>query len=206
MKNPERIDDTLLVWDAEGNPPAGNHATVLWNSFGNKDSSGLISIPGIIEENSEAYRARYLAWIYETGESRIGGRRIVDHLELRPGFSFWWMTSLAQKFNISGTSQIINAVKLFVLEDLISKYDIKSIIFVSGNKRLAEVLRTFCKKLNLKFNWNISRPDKYPEPFAKRIYRFLPCGLKAFIYFIWYLSGRLLINKKKSRTIALNGE
>lgn len=206
MENPERKDDTLLVWDAEGNPPAGNHAIVLWNSFGNKDSSGIISIPGIIEENAEEYRVRYLAWIYETGETRISGKRIVDHLELRPGFSFWWMTSLAQKFNISGTSPVNNAIKLFALEDLISKYKIKSIRFVSGNKRLAAVLMNFCKKLNLKFSWDISRPDKHPEPFAKRIYGFLPYGLKAFIYFIWYLSGRLLINKKKSRAIDLKGE
>jgi surface carbohydrate biosynthesis protein (TIGR04326 family) len=206
MENPQGKDGTLLVWDAEGAPPAGNHTKVLWNSFGNKDSSGSISIPGIIEENAEAYRARYLAWIYETGETRIGGKRIVDHLELRPGFSFWWMTSLAQKFNISGTSPINNAIKAFALEDLISKYKTKSIRFVSGNEKLAAVLRNLCQNLKLDFKWDSSRSDKSPEPFAKRIYSFLPYRLQAFIYFIWYLSGRLLINDKKSQTRNVNGE
>jgi surface carbohydrate biosynthesis protein (TIGR04326 family) len=206
MENQTGKDETLLVWDAEGSPPVGKHTLVLWRIFGDKRSSGIVSIPEIIEDNAGKYRARYLAWVYEMGETRIDGIRIVDHLELRPGFSFWWMTSLAQKFNISGTSQIINAVKAFALEDLIAKCNAKSIRFVSGNEKLAAVLRSLCQNLKIDFKWNIVQNDKKRESLAKRIYGTMPYRLQALIYFIWYLSGRLLFKNNKSQTRALNGE
>ena len=108
---------TLLVWDTEGAPPVGGWTTVLWSSFGVRGDPEAISIPKLVEEQADTLKARYLAWIYDLGETRLSGKRLVDHLELRPGFSYWWLTLLGEK--IYGESPgPYDAVRFFALEDL----------------------------------------------------------------------------------------
>lgn len=198
---------TLLVWDADGSPPAGEWTTVLWNGFGDDNDTGVISIPTLVEGQAYALRKHYLAWIYELGESFINGKRLVDQLELLPGFSYWWMTSLAQKFNASGTSQIDNAIKLFVLESLISEYKPDSIELISGNDRLASTMQCLCQNLQLRFT---RKPVRLPEktiPLARRIYCYLPGPVQALIYFLWYLLRSLpLLSKKHITTSEPDGE
>jgi len=89
---------TFLIWDTDDKPPKGNWTPILWRSYGGGEGS-LYSMPEIIEERADALRQRYLSWIYVMGESCIKGKRLVDHLELRSGFSYWWMTLLAEKSN-----------------------------------------------------------------------------------------------------------
>lgn len=199
---------TLLVWDAEGSPPAdGDWTTVLWSGFGRVDDPDVISIPMLVERQADVLKARYLAWIYELGESRIDGKMLVDHLELRPGFSYWWMSSLAQKFNASGTSQIDNAIKALAFECLVSDRQAQSIVLVSGNDKLASTLQSFCRDKGLRFKRNFVKLSGKPEPFARLIYNFLPSPLRAFIYFFWYLLKSLpLLCTKRDADLIFNGE
>ena len=84
--------------------------TVLWCSYDPKGCNDVVSIPCLVEENSESLRSRYLEWIYDLGEIKINGKRIVDHLEIRSGFSYWWMTLLAEKCNYAKSPQIDDAI------------------------------------------------------------------------------------------------
>lgn len=207
LKRPPDKQHTLLIWDAEGVPPVGDWTTVLWSSFDKTDDPSSISMPKLVDEQAETFRARYLAWVYELGETRINGTRLIDHLELRPGFSFWWMTSLAQKFNASGTSQIDNAIKAFALERLVSENRIISIDLVSSNSKLASTLKNFCQKLSLGFKWNFAKPAEKPKPLARLIYHTLPYPFQALIFFIKYLfKGMPLLRKKQVAVTDLNGE
>lgn len=196
----------LLVWDTEGSPPSGDWTTVLWSSFANATDPSTISIPKLVEEQADALKSRYLAWIYELGETFINGKRVIDHLELRPGLSYWWMTSLAQKFNASGTSQIDNAIKALVFEDLAAKYKAESIVLVSSNKELAYTLQLFCQNLILDFKWNHAKRTGKPRSLARLLYHSLPCPLRAFIFFMWYLfKGLPLLRKKQVAVSDMNG-
>ncbi len=197
---------SMLIWDAEGSPPVGDGTTVLWSSFGENDDSSVISIPKLVEEQADALRARYLAWIYELGETRLKGKRLVDHLELRAGFSFWWMTSLAQKFNASGTSQINNAIKAFVLEMLVLEYKPISIVLVSSNDKVASTLQSFCQKLKLRFRWDVVKSTEKPKSFVRRIYDSLPCPMRAIISFSLYLFKSLSFILTKQTALAFNGK
>ena len=198
---------TLLVWDAEGSPPAGNWTTVLWSGFGEASDSTIISVPKLVEEHADTFKARYLAWIHELGETRINGKRLIDHLELRPGFSYWWMTSLAQKFNVSGISQIDNAIKAFALEGLIAERKPMSIILVSGNGKIASTLRSFCQNLGLRFEWNLTKLPEKPESVARLIYGSLPAPIQGLIYFFRYSFKSLqLLRTKQMAVPVLNSE
>lgn len=200
-------EQTLLVWDAEGPPPAGNWTTILWSSFGETNDPTVISVPKLVEEHADTFKARYLAWIHELGETRIDGKRLIDHLELRPGFSYWWMTSLAQRFNVSGISQIDNAIKAFALEGLIAKRKPMSIILVSSNGKIASTLQSLCKNSGLRFEWTLTKPPGKPKPIARLIYDSLPAPMRALIYFFWYLFKSLpLLRTKQKAAPVLNGE
>ena len=87
-KSEEKLS-TLLIWDEEALPEITSGKVALWRSFGDSVSPNIVSIPALVEKNADTLRQRYLAWIYALGETKIQGRSLVDHLELRPGFSYW---------------------------------------------------------------------------------------------------------------------
>jgi len=134
----------LLIWDAEGASPSGDWTVVLWRGFGDTASSGIISIPMRVEANADVLRKRYLAWIYELGEARIQGQRLVDHLELRPGFSYWWMTLFAEKCNYSKSTQIDDAIRLIAFDEWATGRSISRVVLASANQPLAECMRLWC--------------------------------------------------------------
>lgn len=190
----------LLVWDDEGIPPTGDWTAVLWRQYADDDDSSVISITQLVEQKAEELRARYLAWIHDLGEAQIDGKRVIDHLSLRPGFSYWWMSSLAQKFNISGTSLIDDAIKALALEMLVIARQTTSIVFISKNHRLAACMREMCHARGISYEWRPARAlvKKYN---LRALYQSLPCTLRAFIYLAWYVLKAIPLLQQKEPTI-----
>ena len=186
MSNSADKGGTLFVWDAEVSPPVGDWTIVLWRQYAGVKNPGVISIPELVEQKADELRARYLAWIYDLGEARIDGKRVIDHLSLRPGFSYWWMSSLAQKFNISGASQIDDAIKALALEMLVIARQATTIVLTSGNRRLADCVQEMCRAKNISYEWRPVKAlaTKYNYP---SLYQLLPHACRAFIYLVWYV-------------------
>jgi len=180
---------SLLVWDGEDSPPKGDWDTLLWRSFGADDAPDAISIPKLVESQAVTLRGRYLAWLYELGEAKIDGKRLVDHLSLRPGFSYWWMTLLAEK-SYGKSPRLVDAVKLWVLEELIDTSSADQLILASGDNTLAQAVSSLCKNAGIEFEW--SRLDKVPnrQSFARRFFRMLPHPLQALAFLLRYLIQR----------------
>ena len=82
----------LLLWDLDSEPWEWDGHIALWKNFTQTDGKNISSIPSIVEEKSEEFRELYLSCIYGIGQTLVDGRRVVDHLELRNDFSYWWMT------------------------------------------------------------------------------------------------------------------
>lgn len=175
----------MLVWDSDDIPAIGDGFTVLWRSFSDGKDSRIVSIPVLVEEQADELRSRYLAWIYDVSQASLRGKRVVDILKLRSDFSFWWMSSLAQKFNASGASQIDTAIKLFVLENLINKSEVKFLELASDNKLLAVVLKNLCQQSGIEFHFKATNPHHQSRTsFPRRVYRGLPFPLQALIYLV----------------------
>lgn len=185
-------DGTLLVWDVEGTPPVGDGTVVFWRQYAGEKRTGAISIPGLAELHSDELRARYLAWIYELGEAQIAGARVIDRLDIRPGFSYWWMSSLAQKFNISGSSRIDDAIKLLALEKLVFEQQSRSIVLATGNHRLAACVRHFCRNKNIGYAFRQGEAGQLQKN-PRSVFRSLPHSWRAFIYLAWYVGKDLPI-------------
>jgi len=197
---------TLLVWDAEGSPPVGDWTTVLWRRYADPEDPTVISITQRVEQEADELRARYLAWIYDLGETWFNGRRVIDHLSLRPGFSYWWMSSLAQKFNIAEGSPINDAIKALALEMLASTLQTTTIVLVSGNRRLAACMEDFCSQKELSFELRQTKAVR-TKGYRHSLYQWLPHLLRALIYFGWYIWKAIpLLLKKKTAIPARLGE
>ena len=120
------------MWDSTSNPP-GDTKVILWRTHNISKESYYISIPEFIEKNSDNLKVKYLEWIYELGEAKVKGRTLIDSLAIREGFSYWWSTALAQKFNLSGTSNIKQVINLFAFEEIVNKENIKFLKFSIPN-------------------------------------------------------------------------
>ena len=177
---------TLLVWDTEGSPPSGNWTTILWSRFGEANDPDVISIPTLVEEQADTLRMRYLAWIHELGETRIDGKRLTDCLELRPGFSYWWMTLLVEK-SYGKTTRLYDAVRLFALEDLTQLGHSRRITLASSDQALATTFKMWCRNANMDFEWRRSEQSDSQIPLKNRIFLLLPYMAQSAIWLLRYV-------------------
>lgn len=172
---------TLLIWDCDKEPPPGDWLTALWQSYDTGKRADVISIPQLVEDNSESLRAKYLAWIYDLGESKVNGKRIVDHLEIRPGLSYWWMTLLAQKCTYAASPNIYHAVRLLACEHLCRSPAIRRIKVVTSSPMLAAEFRDWCTDHARAFEATLLKSNSPAPPVWRAMLHRLPTPILGLI-------------------------
>ena len=126
----------VLLWDRDDLPPATNDYVVLWSSFSVPDLvHSSFSIPDYVEEHSDRLRSRFLAFVHDVGNSQTGGKTVLEHLQIRPSFSYWWLTLFASK-RWHPNSHITEAVKLIALEEILAGFKYSKIYVQSENAHL----------------------------------------------------------------------
>ena len=173
------ISFATQIWDCDGLPPCGEKFTILWRSYDNAGRDNVISLPKLVEANSDVYRSKYLAWIYELGQEHINGSQIIDHLEIHAGFSYWWMTLINEKSNYFKSPQIEIGIKLFAFLDWAQETKIEDITLVSAEKELAEILKLWARDLGLTFKWRQLKKPHASLSWQRRIYEEFPYVVKA---------------------------
>lgn len=170
---------TLLIWDADGSSPEGDWHTILWRSSRAEDDPGVNSVSRIVEESSDALRRKYLAWIYDLGETPISGKRVVDHLEMSTGFSYWWMTLLVEKSPYK--SPISDAIRLLALDEIVIRQKPGKLRLVSANRQLHDAVSGLCRRLNIVYEWERQAGELPRAINSKAIYRAMPQPAQALI-------------------------
>lgn len=182
---------TVLVWDSNDQPYKGSSdITVLWKGRYKNCDPDMVPILSYVDEHAESLRKRYLAWVYELGEIRINGKRIVDHLEIRDGFSYWWMTLLVEKSNFAKSPQISDVIRLMAFDDWAIDCEIRKVILASNNRLLAKCMHLWCNKFEISFKWQRLPSKRKNKTLLRRIFQFLPSTLKALIWLLRYLKIR----------------
>ena len=143
----------ILIWDKTEPPPCNQDGSIyLWNSFQEDFKQNIYSVPRFIEVHAEELRAKYLAYVYDLGQKKYKGKRVVEHLAIRSSFSYWWMTLLAEKCNIAKSPLIADAIKVLALEGLLNQHKLEQIELVTANTALAEVLQDWCDNNGVHLN------------------------------------------------------
>ena len=187
LNNGAGSKETVIVWDADGPLPAGEWTPVLWRNAKDKTLPKSVSIPSLIEADADGLKSRYLGWVYELGQRRIKGVRLVDYLEARPGFSFWWMSLIAEKCNFSKSPQITDAIRLMAFDDWAAHRSIKCVVLVSANRPLAECMRLWCLGSGVSFDFRFLSVETETRALTRRLYQSMPYLFQALIWLARYL-------------------
>lgn len=177
----------VIIWDEDGLPLPYDSTIILWRSFSEGNQSKIISIPRLIEENAENLKARYLAWIYDLGEMQIRGKSLKEHLVLRVGLSYWWMTLFAEKCNYSKSPQIVDAIRFMAFTDWAIGHSVKSVTLTSANKALADTFRLWCNKQEIQFKWCRSSVPLLKGNWIRCIYQLLPFTLQGLLWALRFI-------------------
>ena len=183
-------NSTVLIWDSPESAPDNYENKVLWQSYTVTDPEKEISIPQLIEDNADELRSKYLAFIYDLGEAKIEEKKIVDYLEIRSGFSYWWMTLLVEKCNYSKSPHIDNIIKLMGFESWLDEKNFTTIRVVTANQKLARAVQILTACLGLLFELEKLPSEKTSGSFIRNVYKNLPNVLKAIISTSHYLFSR----------------
>ena len=63
----------LYVWDAEAEPTECGEALIYkWSGY--RENGSVRSVLSYVESNSDRLRSKYLAFVYELGESKLGNK------------------------------------------------------------------------------------------------------------------------------------
>jgi len=137
----------VLLWDSDGILPSTNDYVVLWNSFSVPGSiHPSVSIPEYVEEHSDRLRSRFLGFVHDVGNSRSGAKTVLEHLQIRPTFSYWWLTLFASK-RWHPDSHITEAVKLIALEEILADLKYSKVSVQSENASLHSLVSQLAHKL-----------------------------------------------------------
>ena len=183
-------NQATLVWDTVADPPPGYNGIVFWKRFVCEIYPDAISMPKVVEQNAGKLKKQYLKFIYDIGIRRLKGQSIIDHMELRKNFNYWWMTLIVEKCNYSKSTWINDAIRLLAFEKIITNDRVKKVRLVTSNKLLAKSFRLLCLKNKIEFNCKLIQQVKSSKPAIKRFYELLPLFLQGISFFCFNLVRR----------------
>jgi len=111
----------ISIWEYEAPHPApsDDQLLVLWRTVDEIGSKNILSLPTIVERESEFLRREYLKWVDELSTVTINGESVVKNFMIRENLSSWWLTLIDQKCNYLQSPHITDMIKLFALNSFI---------------------------------------------------------------------------------------
>ena len=165
------------IWDGEGSG-LGPGPFLYWRSW---DQGDGFSIPRYVEDYSDRLRKKYLAFVYELGESLFSGKRVIDHLDAGDGFSYWWMSLISEK-NPFKSSRLYGCIRLFALEEILIEHQYTSITLISSDAVTRESIAKLCSNLQIDY-FEIDSPRIKGEYSLRSYFDMLPKLIQGLIAF-----------------------
>lgn len=188
------LDQDDIVSNFEG-------ITIYWRSYTENIDRNVYSIPNLVEKKSDQYRKEYLSLVHQAGEAKIKNRRLIDWFEIRPDFSFWWMSLIVEN-NYGKSSDIPNRIKFFALIDLLSQWKIESIELRTENESFAKAIKSFCRIEKIQLN-SVDYSSNFLS--LKTIRKSFPFWIQAFLFLFrfFFKNWRLSTKGKKLKNVQL---
>jgi surface carbohydrate biosynthesis protein (TIGR04326 family) len=172
---------SLTVWDSGADAVVEHGVVYHWNGYSEIGTSR--SLFRYVEKHGERLRSKYLAWIHDLGQSECGGKRLVEHLTLEEGFSYWWMTLLTEQSPWKSPS-IMSAIRLFALEEIILEARPNLVRIVTADLGLATIVEELCANLHIPYAHVQPVADSRIRWTLRDVYRRLPFTVQGLISFV----------------------
>jgi surface carbohydrate biosynthesis protein (TIGR04326 family) len=180
------VSGSIILWDDPGDPAEATDEVWYWRSFARADR--VESIPRYLEDHADGLRAKYLAFIHDLGNHRIGGRRVADHLERPDGFTYWWMTHVAEKSPLK-SPRVYCCLRLLALEEMLLSRRPSRLTLSSADRNLVTAVRRLCENLGVAFAW-----ERKWEPAdawsLRRVYQALPFSARGALWLVRHVLQR----------------
>jgi len=176
-----------------------NDIFFTWNGYEENESTS--SLLKIIESDEDYYKNKYLKWLYQVGEFRIKGKRIIDHLTFKDGLSYWWMSIFIEKDPWRDTS-IMDVLRLMAFEKVLKQNKPSHVKIVTNNPILKNSIEILCKRLKIEF---ICEKETFKvcqlNNLYKRFYNFLPAFIRALHRFTIYFKKILIFQRSTKKEL-----
>jgi len=155
-------------------------------NFNYSNNENEYSIPKIIEDNADKFKAIYLDWVYELGHQKINGKIIIDLLSIRKDFSFWWTTLIFEKSKWKSPG-IFKSFQLIALFSVLDDFDNISSVDVSlSDHNFIKSIKKWSIKKNVKIN-NINVKINQKNFFSLKVFfDSFPHFLRGIIWLVNY--------------------
>jgi surface carbohydrate biosynthesis protein (TIGR04326 family) len=209
MARKEDESDAVLVWDSDESIVfTSSYHVLMWSSYEESLSNNTTSILRYVDDNAECIRSRYLSYIQDLGEKKYKKKRIIDHLQLRENFSYWWLSIIEWKsvWTKSAQLKLTTVIKVLALEKWLGEREIAQIKLVSADPLLLEVIQSWCSENDISFICEEQIRTKRIFSTLRRVYACLPLPVRAIIWLThylitrWRLSGAGVSEWRKSKT------
>lgn len=163
-----------------------------WNGYIENDL--VRSILQYVDTHADRLRQKYLSWIHDLGIFKIKGVSIIELLALECGLSYWWMTLYVEK-SLWKSPSIVDALRLFALEEIFIKHKPTELLLVSDNQNLHQSIKVLCQNFEIKYKWKKPKDQLSAQLTLKAIYKMLPYTLQGFFTLARYLINRCNFRK-----------
>ena len=187
------MGNTLVIWDQKELPKILPKDSLLWQSYDSGEN--FLSVPNYLEKHAVRLRLKYLRFVHDLGRHRIKGKRIVDHLDIGEGFSFWWMTLIAEKSPFKSTG-IYDCLRLLALEEILKEKSFPEVKLFSGNKNLGLAIQKLCGNLQINFSWGEFTKEQNNVLSVRKIFFSFPNVIQALIKFFWEVKSKWPLQKQ----------
>lgn len=187
----------LLCHDVDDRWQDRSGLVVYWDKF--SDDSGTYSLPELVERHEEILKSRYLNWLTAFGQSDIQGKTVVEHLQLRDDFSFWWTTLLIEKSQWKSPA-IYDVFRVMALEQLQKDVGFTKIVFSLDNANTMQAVKEWCDASDIEIE--IVEDDLRESSSgisALKLFKLLPYSLQGFVGLLHYFCMRLPLKWSRSR-------
>lgn len=156
-----------LVWDCDSIPPQTVGTVIIWNGYlANLDSTNIFSLASEIEARSKVIRGQILAFVYQVGMKQVGKRTVIETLEIRESFSWWWMTLFAlRRWHVN--SNLYELARLYALHGFLVGHQIGELIVTKSTSQMEKGLISLCDSLGV----SIRLLDSQHQAYRTRIRR-----------------------------------
>ena len=177
------------------------HATdeIIYRWYGHGSSNHTHSLLDYVEDNSDRLRHKYLRWISELGETTHRERRLTEWLALNNTLSYWWMTLLTET-SIFKSPEIIDAIRLLALEELVDNHSPTQLVLVSDDLLLRRSVEQLCQNRNIPFSCRNTNSRHTQRHLSRMAVRKGPSVILALAMFGRYLRRYWFIRSLKTRT------
>jgi len=169
---------TVVLWDQDGGPPAHSDRILYWRRYDQGESAS--SIPRYLEDHADRLKSKYLAFIHDLGEYRAGKKNLVDHLDAGDGFSFWWMTLLAEKSPLK-SPRIYDCLRLLALEEILLANPPASLVLESSDRALVQAISRLSRNLKIRFRARTHAQSGEQRTLLRRVYEAAPSWLQGLV-------------------------